>query len=478
MKNAYDADASVCLIKLQGPLSCGAGTMLVIDDGHGMSAETLATAWLDLATTAKRTNRTSESGQRRLLGEKGVGRLAAARLARSLLVTTRRQLGSEVEMLVDWTEFDQPNAYLDEIEVAWAAGESKSFSVTGEVYAMFTASGVNSFVQGQGTCLRMDELTANWDTKAVADLRRSLERLVPPPYTWENHNSAAGFRIFLQLDEEFSAHSGEVGSPEALNDPLYQLTGSIREDGHAELTYTQEAPPLSKSITVNLWADSSRAPECGPFEIRLRVWDRDRAGIAMAAPGMGVRDFRQMLDPLAGVSVYRDGFRVFPFGERGDDWLGLDARRVNNPTLRLSNNQIIGHVHIMADENSGLQDQSNREGLQDGPAYEDFRDLVIGAIAEIETRRKQTRGGSQPRERHSSSIFDSFNLDDVVAASRQGGASEQVMEIIAARQQEIASGVQRVQEVISRFQLLATLGQLVDRVVHDGRNALGPLRNK
>ena len=48
--------------------------------------------------------------------------------------------------------------------------------------------------------------------------------------------------------------------------------------------------------------------------------------------------------PRSGVSIYRDGFPVLPYGEKGDDWLGLDARRVRNPTLALSNNQIVGYI--------------------------------------------------------------------------------------------------------------------------------------
>ena len=67
------------------------------------------------------------------------------------------------------------------------------------------------------------------------------------------------------------------------------------------------------------------------------------------------------------MALYRDGFRVQPFGESGFDWLGFDLRRVNNPTLRLSNNQVAGFVYISADGNSGLKDRSHREGLTHSP---------------------------------------------------------------------------------------------------------------
>ncbi len=73
------------------------------------------------------------------------------------------------------------------------------------------------------------------------------------------------------------------------------------------------------------------------------------------------------------MSVYRDGFRVWPYGEPHDDWLRLDQRRVNNPVTRLSNNQVVGFVEIMRDGNPELADQTNREGILQSRALEDLR---------------------------------------------------------------------------------------------------------
>ena len=100
---------------------------------------------------------------------------------------------------------------------------------------------------------------------------------------------------------------------------------------------------------------------------------------------------REDLDNAAGVNVYRDGFRVLPYGDKGDDWLHLDARRVNNPTLRLSNNQVAGYVLIGADANPDLRDQTNREGLIDNKAFEDLRLAVREMIARLEGARYDAR---------------------------------------------------------------------------------------
>src|SRR5438270_13826122 len=110
-----------------------------------------------------------------------------------------------------------------------------------------------------------------------------------------------------------------------------------------------------------------------------------------AERGGTVTAVREDLDQAAGLSVYRDGFRVLPYGEPRNDWLRLDLRRVQNPTLRLSNNQNVGYVLISAEANPALRDQSNREGLIENQAFEDLRDLVLLALKELEVRRYDVR---------------------------------------------------------------------------------------
>ena len=93
-------------------------------------------------------------------------------------------------------------------------------------------------------------------------------------------------------------------------------------------------------------------PQCGPFSIELRVWDRDSLSGLVHDRGATLADVRRDLDAAAGINIYRDGFRVLPYGESRNDWLRLDLRRVQNPTMRLSNNQIMGYVLISGEQKS------------------------------------------------------------------------------------------------------------------------------
>jgi signal transduction histidine kinase len=89
--------------------------------------------------------------------------------------------------------------------------------------------------------------------------------------------------------------------------------------------------------------------------------------------------------------VYRDGFRVWPYGEPSDDWLRLDQRRVNNPVVRLSNNQVVGFIEISSDRNPELRDQTNREGLIHGQALEDLQRFILFVMQLIEAERQTLR---------------------------------------------------------------------------------------
>jgi signal transduction histidine kinase len=122
--------------------------------------------------------------------------------------------------------------------------------------------------------------------------------------------------------------------------------------------------------------------------MRLFAFDLDGEALAQIGTRMEVRAW---LREWTGVSIYRDGFRLWPFGEPHDDWLRLDQRRVNSPVDHLSNNQVIGFIEIGRDTNPGLMDQTNREGLIHTDAVDDLRRLVLFVLQFLEAERQSIR---------------------------------------------------------------------------------------
>lgn len=489
VKNAFDADASIALIRFIGPLKKGLGRIEVWDDGHGMTAETLQDSWLNIATDMKKKNPKSKQG-RRVLGEKGIGRLAAARLGDEMLLTSRMKNKDEVQVLIDWSEFDQ-DVYLDEVEVDWDVDTPDIFSNYGLFSDLLDSLNLDSQNKGHGTAIEIERLTREWQKKDVLELRTSLARLIRPRPNFKQNNSIThpDFLIYLDfvdVDDDIVELAGEISSPPELNVPHYTLCGNVDSEGYAQMHYTQTYPPVSKNIERNIWKDKNITPQSGPFDFEINVWDRESDAIKRTINdidkttpnAVGLKNFRDALSDVAGISIYRDGFRVLPFGEPGDDWLGLDLRRVQAPTKRVSNNQVVGHLFIGADTNSELKDQSNREGILSGPAYTDLQTLTIAILTEIENRRYTARRHNKKSSKDESRLARLFSLDEVHDAVIKSYPSDRnLIKIIQQKEKSINDGVNRVQRVLSQYSRLATLGTLIDQLIHDGVTTLSSLKN-
>ena len=114
---------------------------------------------------------------------------------------------------------------------------------------------------------------------------------------------------------------------------------------------------------------------------------------------VGKNQARQLLDAYNGVGVYRNGFRIRPLGDADFDWLKLNARRIQNPSLHLGNNQVIGYVHIDSVEWSDLEEKSARDGLKENEAFNRLKEVTLAVIRQLERRRFEYRrkaGLSQP----------------------------------------------------------------------------------
>jgi signal transduction histidine kinase len=479
VKNAYDADAASVLVRFAGPLKAGAGSVEVIDDGHGMSLETIRTTWMEPGTLNRRRNTRSQERGRRVLGEKGIGRFAASRLAERLEVITRRTgAASEVHVTFDWSQFDDDDRFLDEVEARWWETAPGELTKSGSL-AQLAKLRKQSPSRDRGTILRMTNLRTDWDAEKIRELRSTLARLVLP--LPDAKELRADFEIFLGLPDSMADLEGAVETPEALGQPHYSIAGGIDADGGYKLKAVVRDEGGAERLSGQFRLSGDREPQCGPFRIELRVWDRDPSSMRELAQthGQALQEIRRDLDEGAGVSIYRDGFRVLPYGEQQNDWLRLDLRRVQNPTMRVSNNQIVGYILVSADENPGLRDQTNREGLIEGPALWDLRDLVIQVLSELEKRRYKTRHPKAEEEPRRDGIFSGFDLADLQGLVRERHPSDQqLLAAVETKQRDLERRIDEVQEVLARYRRLATLGQLIDSVLHNGRTPLAKIRNE
>ena len=499
VKNAYDADATRVLIRFVGPLEPGKGRIEVMDNGHGMDLKTVQTVWMEPATPSKRDRPRSEKFKRRHLGEKGIGRFASSRLAHEMEVISRRENESkEVCAVFDWRQFEDDSKYLDEIRILWGERAPTEIRPGGNIETLWkTEKKLPPATKlGHGTILSMTGLKQKWEAKQFEDLRRALARLVSPKATKDED-----FEIELDLPPDFAEFSSKVEAPEILKHPHYLVRGSIGADGSYKLRCEIRADGVEREFKGRFrrvkdskgrfevrGIENDEIPKesedvaCGPLEVELRVWDRDDLGNVIQKTHSSVQDIRRDLDAVAGINVYRDGFRVLPYGEPLDDSFRLDRRRVQNPTMRLSNNQIYGTVGISADGNTDLRDQSNREGMQQNLAFEDFREimwLVLGKLEEMRYVSKRPVKGDDKSGKPIGGLFSGIDLkplSDYIA--KQLPQDQAAKELLAKTDEAIGGQLKEIQTVMARYQRLATLGQLIDHVLHEGRQPIASINNE
>ncbi len=373
IKNGYDADATTVTVELKN-LSDPTKTEVVIeDDGTGMDEATIKGPWSEPAHGGKQAEkeRLERSKKGRLpLGEKGVGRFAAQKLGRYLELVTRPQNGgSEYHVRIDWNAFDKADSYLDQI----------GFPLEKRTPEVFTG-------RKHGTRLIIRDARIPWKKYDVEKLQASLIRLLSPTNATSNFSVVFKCRDYPELE---SLDRGEV-----LEKFQFKIDCSIDEKGKATYTYSHRSTDgkieESRVEGTNLWAQSNKEwekydPSCGPIRIIISAWLREVDNLS----NYGLT--RAQLSILSGVSIYRDGFRIIPYGDPSDDWLGLDLRRTNQPSQRYGNNQLIGQVEISQEKNAKLVDKTSREGLQENQAYSDVRDLTLGCLSLLETESLEQR---------------------------------------------------------------------------------------
>ncbi len=387
VKNAYDADATVCAVTLEHPTDQSKASITVEDDGTGMDEETLRDVWMMIATDFRAVQREADRRTKKFhrfpLGEKGLGRLSAHKLGRSIRLITRIRGGEELLLDFDW----------DKIE---GAADLESAGIELEVRDPETFKG------GQhGTCFEITRLRETWNRGQARRLHRAVNSLCSP------FRGPEDFEVMLSIPDHQEWLEKLFTAENANECALYHVRGSF-EAKSGTFGYTFTPPPgyskqltkrTEKRIKVALQKRETEGEgkrrayvpldlsehDIGEVSFELWLFDRDPAVLRDVTDDVkGLKDY---LDENGGIRIYRDGIRVYDFGEPGNDWLNLDLRRVNTPTARTSNNQILGALRLDATESGDLREKTNREGFIENEAFEDFRSAIISVLTQVEAEK-------------------------------------------------------------------------------------------
>lgn len=471
VKNSYDAMARNVHIRFKKHEAHG-NILEIEDDGIGMSKEIIEDVWSIVGTPYKIENSIVKYAEanRRVSGEKGLGRLSTARLGNCLQMITQTNGGVCWEINIDWQQVARENDISD-CHISCKVHNDKTL------------------LSDSGTLVRISELNSHWDDSKIHELKENLSRLISPFF---NHSS---FNISLSDWNDSDDTIVNITPTEFLSDPKYQYFGKVDEIGNISGIYkfsnVGKKTIKEKNIAIS-WEQihndnrdlqnrhSPDSAECGPFSFDIRVWDIAPEDTSEISEYYNIekRSVRQSIRFHKGISVYRDDILILPKSDKARDWIGLDLRRVGRVGKYLSTTQIVGYVKITAELNTKIEDTSDRERFRSCPELDEFIAILIAIIKAIEVERENDR---IKEDGELSNLFDEINADEltekVVAVLETSNDSSSIIPLIEKHNNTLKTASEKLQKRFVYYSRLASIGTLAHMLIHEIRNQITVISN-
>lgn len=424
-KNGYDAyaDALACDLYMPGYKDVESPLFVLSDTGFGMSESDILNKWIVLGTDSKARGMELLSNENRFglkqrvpMGEKGIGRLSVAYLGSPMLMITKKKNLDAQIILFDWRILENYNLFVDDVNIplksckeitaieplmndmkmelisnlystaAWIdqpelalsiENDTNSISIPRALKEDIIAKFSNNDYHGttfiifkpHEQLIELSNLNEGNETDALLEMRRSL---------------GAMFNIFANNPDfttEFNIRN-KNGSYNIINDFFdkqdffnadHYIRGKFDENGFFEGTvrvYRQTYNYSFRSIRV-----PGKTPY-GPFDIELGILEAQQKNSILNPEAYSILDAKTTR--FGGLYVYRDSFRVLPYGRIDYDFLQFESRRMKRAgDYYFTYNKMFGYLGITRENNRGLTDKAGREGFIENKAYKEFkRDLI------------------------------------------------------------------------------------------------------
>ena len=404
IKNSYDADASIVKIRFCNMSNVGYNTIPIEDqayieiedNGCGMSLDIIKNVWLRPATPnkfdKKRRKDIRTKRGRIVQGEKGIGRFAIHKLGERIDLFTKAKGENEVKLEMNFVDFDPDDANL--------FNQPREYKLLDEVSNNWYVQDPPERVASEtGTVIRISNIRETWSQNDYKELYQNIQRMMPPV---DKNAQALGvefvrdFTIEMYRDGNLFIDEDVRTFADVVERAQFSMMGSVDEKGVVSFQYKSLSPCRSLNDSFDLlddselsrrnyslygtkwFSDNNRTPLCGPFSFTFYAFDLKNKDLTVLD-----KDLERFIKENF-VFVMRDGIRVYPYGEKGVDWLDLDKLRSTYRAGQfISYNDLTGFVYISQEKNPLLRDATNRQGLvNDKGCYFDFKSLVT-ALTEI-----------------------------------------------------------------------------------------------
>ncbi|BCL62788.1 hypothetical protein DGMP_34810 [Desulfomarina profundi] len=402
------------------------------------------------------------------------------------------QSGTTTSLILDMESLDEID-YLDEFQV--------------EVNVEETEAPDGTVIEIEKDNVDRDAVSDIWNSGQIRKLLIELRSLIAPEDVF-NAAKREGYLVdFSPFEINLQFENFPVDEYENVKIPIrpfpvldlydYRISGTVSGEGFATLKYENQnipsLPPEQITLDFSFKNDPDRELP-GEMYIDLRVYDRDSDGITTlidrglkdpdSGHRVGKREAKRILNEYFGVGIYREQFRIRPYGEQSYDWLDLDKNRVQDPSRKIGHNQIMGFVYVRPEEESGLTEKSARDGLTETKEFFGLRHIVAISIKQLEARRYRYRAKAQKGRRRRSVEDDVnalFDFENVVKKVKHGlgelgmkaedvkSAGTVIHKVLEKEKQDKVAIAQRIKDTIALYQGQATLGKITHVLLHEGR---------
>lgn len=475
IKNAYDAEASYAHLIFKDAYVTG-GSLVIEDNGIGMTYSELINGFMRISSSDKVHCPISPNYKRKKAGKKGIGRFAAQRLGEQLIIVTQTAESKyAIKATINWSEYEI---------------DSEINEVTGRIEYVEKE-------REQGTTLYINDLQDGWSDSAIKRAYRYTENLlIPEPLSrerkdWDESRQDPGFKASFFRDR-VSEETKVVDENVAFYDhALAVIEGYIDDKGQGYWRMWSNKLDVPQGDFQKIGVDRENndtqyeAAHSIHFKTYYFIYERS------LIPSSLYTYVKKLGTEIGGIKLYRNGFRVPPYGEKNNDWLGLDSS-VRRKTLLFphQNQSFFGYVEIDDTAAELFEETSSREGLIENQAFDEIRDFVyrviITACQEIAAlrNRKQTanqkdwekKTGSQKMQEALNEFSELIgkekeekdqSSDSARHDEEQRHRYEKVYEKMREGQEEQESEKQKLLDELNLMRVLAGLGLAIGEFIHE-----------
>ena len=451
IKNSYDADAKNVKVIFSMPEGSEKASIEVIDDGDGMNLEEFKQKWMVVGTEDREVRPISGKGRRKI-GEKGLGRFSIERLGSVSEITTKKDKEPEnLFIRINWEDFEKPGTTFDKV-----------------VHEATLNPADNNW---QGFRVLIRGLRDVWTKKMIQNFADEVSILTPPKEVGTDF-------VVNVICKEYMIHEENLDN--YLFDE-YKYVFRSEYDGESKVKYSSQGRSrygvTEDDINISNVIDIGKQ-SCGKLNFVLYFYPLG-SGEERFYPEQTRQQISSELKSASGIKIYRDGFRVKPYGDPGNDWLGLYHKRFHNRQIKYpDNNQVIGYVKITRDENPTITDTTTREGLIRNDAYNDMTIFLEKSLWAFATFRKSIE--KKKKAKFTKRINEKKKEINVAVEKLDISQDKKtdIKKIIHALVNDAKEEISSEKEQKDLYRNLATIGVTAGYSAHEIRPIIGRMRTQ